>query len=346
MISQMVRFFWMPLIWICGVTLFYWAYPIHIPSENALIQNDFDFQAPLQFIGKSVSWKSDGGLGGSGSVKLVSSKSNRPSVQWEFESPKRYQFLKFRGWMRTENLVQGNARWKQGRFVVCFQDKEGKTHWDYPHSVGMMKNTAGWQKFEKVFTVPSFAVTARIILQNAGVSGSMWADDVSVVPLYLNPAYFYWKYIIWIMLASIGVVYIIKFKLYRNYTLTRGSVLLLAGIIIIGVIAPNDYLVSFGEFINTNSYIIGEKSNLLSVKKPGHFVLFAFLSFIVFRNNRNRGGDKWFVFVGLAVFAGTTEILQFTISERTPKVSDWLVDLSGVILGMLIAKKKLFATNE
>ena len=43
------------------------------------------------------------------------------------------------------------------------------------------------------------------------------------------------------------------------------------------------------------------------------------------------------LFVGLSLFAAITEFMQLITIDRTPDVSDWLIDIAGILLGILIA---------
>ena len=51
-------------------------------------------------------------------------------------------------------------------------------------------------------------------------------------------------------------------------------------------------------------------------------------------------------FILLMVFAMVTEILQFLVDGRTPRVSDFFIDVSGIVLGFLISRMYLFYTNR
>jgi VanZ family protein len=43
-----------------------------------------------------------------------------------------------------------------------------------------------------------------------------------------------------------------------------------------------------------------------------------------------------YLFAALALFAALTEFLQLLTLDRTPRLTDYLIDLSGILLGVLL----------
>ena len=97
------------------------------------------------------------------------------------------------------------------------------------------------------------------------------------------------------------------------------------------------------------------------LKAAGHFVLFAILAFVSYvsldrrlsvgpRSQYEVGSAKSTVVhqaktdvrpllmlgLGLIVFSAATEVLQFLVLTRTPKIGDWLTDLAGICLSFVL----------
>ncbi len=71
----------------------------------------------------------------------------------------------------------------------------------------------------------------------------------------------------------------------------------------------------------------------------GHFTLFASLCFLVYCSAALERQHKSFYFKvagDLILFAALTESMQFLTIDRTPGVSDWLIDLYGVAAALIL----------
>jgi len=71
----------------------------------------------------------------------------------------------------------------------------------------------------------------------------------------------------------------------------------------------------------------------------GHFTLFAALCFLVYCSAALEGQHRSYYFrvmFDILVFAAITESLQYLTMDRTPGFSDFLIDLQGMILALII----------
>ena len=67
----------------------------------------------------------------------------------------------------------------------------------------------------------------------------------------------------------------------------------------------------------------------------GHFLVYSMLSVVVVW--KAQPGLPVIASIGLLVlFAMATEILQYRVDGRTPRISDFFVDVSGMALGLFI----------
>lgn len=140
-----------------------------------------------------------------------------------------------------------------------------------------------------------------------------------------------------LMIASavLIIVFLFKFKVWKN----RGWLnLIVITAIIFGVLCPNNYL----EIVASNLNI-----DVSVMKKIGHLLMFLLLGSISFHWLRHRFNANIkntlallhavLLFMGLSLFAAVTEFLQFVTVDRNPFVTDWLFDLIGILVGILLA---------
>ena len=82
------------------------------------------------------------------------------------------------------------------------------------------------------------------------------------------------------------------------------------------------------------------------MKKIGHLLIFIVLGSVSFHWLRHKfsANSKTpallhvvLLFMGLSLFAAVTEFLQLVSVDRNPFVTDWLFDLIGILMGILLA---------
>jgi len=73
-----------------------------------------------------------------------------------------------------------------------------------------------------------------------------------------------------------------------------------------------------------------------------HLILFAVLTYLVVKAIKERKYQlrPWLTFSAISIFALMTEIVQHFIAYRTGDVLDFIADVVGVCLGLLIFKSK------
>jgi VanZ family protein len=252
---------------------------------------------------------------------------------------------KLKGIRRSEKIIRGEEEWETARFLVYFT-KESEGQWDIPHEAGSLSGTSPWTEFVKTFPVPSFAEEAHIVIENTGRSGTVWCDDILLMPVNINTRHFLYKNIFFISSAVIGVVLglvvIIIFSLWKR----EGWLpLAIAAVIIICDVCTNNLLEILRSIFNMESF---------PLKNYSHFILFSLLGVVSIRQLDARlpirATDSLFspysfaVFAGLVLFACLTESLQFFTFDRTPNFIDLLIDTTGIVTGIVLAcfvKKQL-----
>ena len=184
------------IVWLCGFVYLINYCLAYLPGNEHILLSDFELGTqtrplyPWYQSTHGVTWETGSGFLGSACIKLTAHEDKAAYVKWTLSNPQDYQFLLVRAKMRTEGIVKGANSWNAACLLLYFTDKDGKPHWDYPHSAGSLTGTSPWKEFEKVFPVPEFAATATVVVQNSSTSGIVWCDDISLGPAYKNSSYF------------------------------------------------------------------------------------------------------------------------------------------------------------
>lgn len=174
-------------IFVLAMGAFYSVYDAYRPvGENILPGGAFERPADdgaWNGFGGAATWAPDIGIEGSGGVRLPADGEARGRIVHVLEDVREFEFVRFRGFMRTEDVGKGNRDWKVARFVVFFKDAAGKAHWGHPHVVMTLTGTHPWRAYERTFRVPPYARTGYVLAQNAGGAGVAYADEMSLVPM-------------------------------------------------------------------------------------------------------------------------------------------------------------------
>lgn len=177
-----------------------------------------------------LSWEPEGGHEGAG-VELKAEQGHGGFLEFVVTEPRRYEYLRLSGWVRTENVIQGKRPWNIARILLFFRDAENKPHWNHPHDVCSYTGTRGWTFCEKAVEVPEFAVTGHVYVQNAAESGRMWIDDLELHPARSRTLYPWWRGLFGTLWGISALYCAATLQLWRR---PLGWPILLTAVVIIG----------------------------------------------------------------------------------------------------------------
>ena len=335
------------IVWLCGFVYLIKYCPAYLPGNDQILLSNFESRTqtssdahsgplhPWKHSTQGVTWEPNSGFSGSACIKLTARDGTSSYIQWTLANPQEYRFLLLRAKMRTEGVVRGANSWNAARLLLYFTDKNGKTNWDYPHAAGSLTGTSPWKEFEKVFSVPEYAATATVVVQNSSKSGTLWCDDISLRPAYKNSSYFLLRGILLVAGILLAISAIRSFDLLKN----RGWVpLLIIVIILVGVLCSQ-------YFLEMLAGAFGFK--VFWLKKIGHLFLFFLLGLCstLWANAAKKATGRTtqslkqlvLIFTGLLSFAALTELLQFATLDRGPGTFDFYINTAGIIGGIAIA---------
>jgi len=94
-------------------------------------------------------------------------------------------------------------------------------------------------------------------------------------------------------------------------------------------------LVIFYFSSRSTAIITGTNQTRFLILKSFHLIEYAVLGILLFRNFRK---TSWVIFVGY-LYAISDEVHQYFVPGRTSKFQDTLIDLLGIIIGLLIVRQ-------
>jgi hypothetical protein len=315
------------------------------------------------FLNGLAGWesRSDGG-NQTGKTGVAVIKSRNPGrtvfLHQKVSAPKEPILMKFSGVIEVKGIVVGKDHWHRARLSLVSRNAAGKSLWNYPHQINLPLTTEGWQTFSKVFLVPAEAVAVVAGMEIIRATGTVRVQSMSLASakeytwfsIATNVLLFLWG----VALIWVGMFLLRSFK----SPVIKGALGVASGLIFFGVWMPawmknlalgviQDKYSLFATylsdaFLGSNSQYLIASYPLIPPDKLGHFLLFSLLAFI-FRMGRPKSSIQELM-INFMLFAATTEVLQYFAFNRSPRVVDWIIDVSGVLSGlalsMLFLKKK------
>jgi len=258
------------------------------------------------------------------------------------------QLVLFSAEIRSHDIIEGVKPWHTGR-VSIMQKNDDENNPFIPLSITSLIGTNEWKKYQDHFQIPKESMVLFSIELYRAI-GLLEARNVHLYPVEEVQAYTWSKRII---LSSWGIFFALLigscyFTEQKNIFLQLSLIVFFA-LIAIGTSMQGDIkdiVFDAIDFQLNNSSSILQSLNLSSMdlSKIGHFIFFLGLGFILAMILRDR---KIFDFFAVIVMlACGTELIQIYIDGRTPLFSDVLIDISGGLLGIALAKLFCFKKNQ
>ncbi len=254
--------------------------------------------------------------------------------------------------VNTRNTLQGTLPWQLARLYFVGIDKTGNKMWHHPHLIKLPLNSKGWQRVSQVFTMPPNAVELAVGLEIMETTGTLSVKKLHLAKVSENN---WFSLAVNSLLILWGIVLFwlgLKLRQFFSSKIFLSSFLVVSSTIAIGCMLPNIILnlilEHVQETLKTLKLIIVKFFTLLyfpleldidfsfSLQGSGHFALFAMLAFLL---RVGRYQDRLITqCLNLMLFAASTEVLQYFVAERQPAIADWLIDVGGLLLGLLFAE--------
>ncbi len=269
---------------------------------------------------------------------------------------------------KANGIVRGRLGYHIPRALFYYRDRQGKGMWSVSHGIVNLRKDSGWNMYSNVFPVPDDVMDAHLHIENGGVAGVLYIDDVSLVPVRPRTSAPWWRTAFAVLWMSTFGFWLFRLRPWRKKSGLAATGLTL--LILAGIVMPGEAL---DDAIRSGKSVLSERVmrapephtderqsaeaeqtpavSAASASEPetaartparemdqahetGHRVLFALLGclagFCWLEPPRLWYRAVWLT-AGLTCFAAATETLQMITPDREAGWSDLLTDLSGAV---------------
>ncbi len=246
----------------------------------------------------------------------------------------------------VKNVSRDLVLKQEARLFLAGRTADGRYLWEQRHEIAALSGSRGWRPVTRTFEVAPDAASLAIGAQLTGATGTLGIRNLTVRPVTEQAVFPYLANGLLILWGITGVA--IGFILLRRMQ-SRWSRFAVAGVAAVAVgvtMAPGktrrflvDYVIGIPMDAVPKAMAISLNESFRQIPVPmdklGHVLLFAALAALV---RLSRRGDRIDLqATALLLFAATTEVLQFYAIDRSPAVSDWLLDAAGIAIGLAAA---------
>jgi len=246
-------------------------------------------------------------------------------------------YLKLKGSLKCLDVIPGQQKWNKARLLLIQYDASGERI-QMPHEVISISGSRDWEDYKASFVVSPFASELNIILKLSACTGSMWAKNLSLIPVVKTQFY------LWLKRVLFSAWFLFFIFLFYPHTPLKEQYLYPQIILCCCVIGILFVTTMTGEVktritkkidaqvqVSKNIYkkiIPGDISGI------GHFCSFLLLGtslcFVMPIESKSH------ILTNIALLAGGAELMQFHVDERTPQFMDFFIDVSGGISGIMV----------
>lgn len=116
---------------------------------------------------------------GNNALVLYSTSKDWVGVDQLFSVPADAKSVTISGWLKSDNIVQGENVWNNGLLNVEFSS-DGKTKTANDESITFVTGTKDWQDYSKTFNLSKDTQKLRIMIALGFATGTLYADDIKV----------------------------------------------------------------------------------------------------------------------------------------------------------------------
>ena len=153
--------------------------------SDALNINHNWLLAVMYFESGKTSWRGNFSINndikkeGNSAAKIISETKNWEGIDQEFSVPSNAKSITISGWLKSENIIQGENPWNNGLLNVEFTS-DGKNKTAQDESIAFVTGSTDWQFYSKTFTLPQNTQRTRIMIAIGFATGILYADDFQV----------------------------------------------------------------------------------------------------------------------------------------------------------------------
>ncbi|MCG7900333.1 MAG: VanZ family protein [Candidatus Thiodiazotropha weberae] len=247
----------------------------------------------------------------------------------------------------TADLVPGVKPWHLAKAGLIGQFPDGSKDYRLSSRLVLLKQDVGWNSYRTGIEIDKSLERICLSIGLLGSKGSFRFKHPLLYPAAIPPTYSLIKNLLLAVWAAVGVIWLIGLVRHYRQRTQMGFMLAMLVAISVGIMMPAElksevenwlslYLPEFTtkQLLTTLGVPYQLPADMLpqrwDVSKFGHLLGFFLLSLILFSEKEK---SVWMLLPGLVIAAVVTEIMQHYVPGRTPRLSDVMVDLIGIVAG-------------
>lgn len=267
------------------------------------------------------------------------------------------RFVRVSARLSADDIVQGKRRWQQGRLVALQLGSDDRPRPDLPHVVVRLAGTSPARSHASIFRIDDDGGQLLLRAEVLGTVGFLRVSRIQVQPLNERPGFASGSVFIascWIFLGLAISVWVFLSVLRRRFRPLLAYIVaapaLLLSVLPATTTAPLRLGVARRIDLSGAMEVTGRaadaalSTNLFSLAKTGHVVMFAAVGFsFAIALGFGRAGRG----LGLALCFGlVAEMLQLFSPNRTATLFDVGLNLTSAAGGVLIATCAMYFGNR
>lgn len=247
--------------------------------------------------------------------------------------------LKLSAEIRSADVKLGQKSWQQARLMLV-QNNGQKDDWSLPHTAIALFGSHDWKKTQSIFTVSSETQQIKVMAQLNQVSGFFQLRNIrlysvsesSMFPVVRNMILGAWGFFFLFLIGSC--------LLMREASIiARLLLVFMIFFIVAGTSIPGEIKQEVSDDVMTQISVGSEQfiTNIpFDLSKAWHFGFFILLGVLL--GWVMAGTSLFSIMIVALMVAGGTELAQLYIEGRTALITDFFLDASGGILGLILIR--------
>lgn len=259
----------------------------------------------------------------------------------------------------SRGVVRGEKSWHESRIDLVGYDDNGEGNYQLRTRLFALEGDQPWVVKSELFQMPADSQRVCLEIAHYSVPGVFLVRHLSLTQGEDKLAFQLGR---WLLMAGWLVLAVVLAGPLNRYFKTlryRRSLMLLGMLVLMGVLIPNDLrqqiedallrlLAAAGlplEATSQNTYqsVWTFWPANWGLSKYAHLLGFALLGGILAGDRQSRLSLR---VSALLLLALVTEVVQFFVPMRTPRLSDLVIDAMGILGGMLIMWTVLWLANR
>jgi VanZ family protein len=356
----------LPAIILLAVTLLFWGFYDRYTAAGPVLLDAPVLADGFRLRGNCI--QSNGVF-----TLTVSDDGKAAGVRFNLENATDYSVIRLSGRIQTEDVVCGKYPWNSARLLLIQRDAAGKWI-PGSHSLLSKEGTEPWIEQVQEFDVDPSAASIEVVLEQTGKSGIARFDGILAQPVKIRGSFILFRILFCLAWLGMAMLYFKRCRLDRRklrILILLNVIAILYGTLMPAEwiadvsdglkVRVEQSIRKRAERIKANSPPVQSVSStpkaapaapaksaedsqidrfnemVGSAHLAGHFILFMSLCFLVYCSAwSEKQHPVFYVKVGLDIllFAAVSESLQHLTLDRTPGVSDWLIDVYGMLLAL------------